>query len=155
MERSCRELGELIADGLDAGFTALLTEFEQRGQDFGAPSDTITREVAFLEVFIVERAVNRMITERSVQEAVLSAFICRLLSRSGILPGGSSFQQAYDSRSERYSLYWQQPLDSTGGMALASEVLTLSGASTDYELLMYFVQRIAQTYTNVLELLHD
>jgi hypothetical protein len=154
-ERSCAQLGELIADGLDAGFTSLLSEFQKRSDQFGVTAEAIVREVAFLELFITERAVNRMISHRSFQHAVLQACVRRVVSRSGVLPGGQSFQDDYDSRWDTYNLFWREPLDSSAGMALAGQVVSFSGAATHYELLMYLVQRVATSYTQLLELLRD
>lgn len=111
--------------------------------------------IAFLELFIAERGVNRMISEQIFQDAVLLACVRRVVSRSGILPDGQAFQDGYDSRWDTYNLFWRDPLDSTAGMALAGQVISLSGASTHYDLLMYLVQRIATSYTQILELLRD
>ena len=154
-QRSCAQLGELIADGLDAGFMSLLSEFQKRSDEFGATAEAIVREVAFLELFIAERAFNRMISERGSQDAVLLACVRRVVSRSGVLPNGQSFQDGYDSRWDAYNLFWREPLDSCAGMALAGQVISLSGAATHYELLMYLIQHIAKSYTQLLELLRD
>lgn len=79
-KRSCTQLGELVADGLDAGFMSLLAEFQKNPDKLGTTPEAIVREMAFLELFIAERAVNRMILERSFQDAVLLACIRRLVS---------------------------------------------------------------------------
>jgi hypothetical protein len=154
-QRSCTQLGELIADGLDAGFVSLLGEFQKNADKLATSPEAIAREVAFLEVFIAERAVNRMISERRFQDAILFALIRRLVSLSGILPDGQAFQDGYDSRWDTYTLYWREPLDGSAGMALVTQVMSLSKASYHYGLIMYLVQRVAKSYTDVLRLLSD
>jgi len=150
--RSCTQLGELVADGLDAGFMSLLAEFQKNPDKLGTTPEAIVREMAFLELFIAERAVNRMISERSFQDAVLLACIRRLVTRSGILPDGQLFQDGYDSRWDTYTLYWREPLDGSAGMALVTQVMSLSQASFDYGVTMYLVQRVAESYTELLRL---
>jgi hypothetical protein len=153
--RTCRQLGEVIADGLDAGFMSLLTELEKRGQPFLATPEAIAREIAFLEVFIVERAVGRMISERTMQGAKISAVICRVVSRSGILPSGQEFQRDRDSYWKTFSAIWNDRLDGRVGMALATAIINSAGATPHYELLTYIVQLVVRSHTDILKLLRD
>ena len=154
-QRSCAQLGELIADGLDAGGMSLLGQFEDRTEDFGATAEAITREVAFLDLFIAERAVNRMVSAKPLQAAILSACASRIVSRSGIFPDGHAFQAGYDSRWEKYTLFWRDALDDSAGIALAGQVIGLSGALPHYDLLMCLVQLITMSHTQVLQLLRE
>ena len=154
-QRTCTQLGELIADGLDAGFISLLNEFEKNADEIGASPETITREIAYLEVFIAERAINRMIADPQLQETILCALGRRLVTLSGILPDSESFQNNYDLRWKTYDLYWREPLDSSAGLALVTQVMNLGGASYHYGLTTYLVQRVAKSYTDVLQLLSD
>jgi 20S proteasome alpha/beta subunit len=85
----------------------------------------------------------------------LFALIHRLVSLSGILPDGQSFQNGYDSRWDTYTLYWREPIDGSAGMALVTQVMSLSKASYHYGLTMYLVQHVAKSYTELLRLLSD
>ena len=153
--KSCAQLGEFIGDGVDEGFVSLLADLREHKENLGACPEKIVTEVAYLKLFIVERTVDFFIPKREFQEAILLACVQRVMGLSKVLPEGSAFQDAYDSRWETYNNYWRDPLDSGASMALAGHAATFCGAGTHSELIMQLVELIAADYAHLIALIRD